>query len=164
MKIHLNKSNLSLTGTLTKLITLMALVLPVLAVPSNKVEVVIAKAPAYPLIVMGTFGPIDRSGTVQVEVQVNKTGVVTLARAFTGHPILRGAAVSAARGWQFNPTEDGVSMRTVTLTFIFTIMPKDTSDENLMPIFTLPYQVEVRQRSRESSASLNQKLRKKRSR
>ena len=44
------------------------------------------------------------TGSVVVEVTVDEGGAVTSARAISGHPLLRDAAVSAARQWQFSPT------------------------------------------------------------
>lgn len=46
---------------------------------------------------------IGIQGTVVVEVTVSETGRVITARAISGHPLLRDAAVAAARGWTFNP-------------------------------------------------------------
>ena len=43
-------------------------------------------------------------GTVSVEVTVDESGNVTSARALSGHPLLKEAAVEAARGWTFKPT------------------------------------------------------------
>ena len=43
-------------------------------------------------------------GTVVVEITVDEQGAVISARAASGHPLLRPAAVSAAREWKFSPT------------------------------------------------------------
>ncbi|MFN2513802.1 MAG: TonB family protein, partial [Pyrinomonadaceae bacterium] len=43
------------------------------------------------------------SGEVRVEVRVNKKGVVVAARALNGHPLLKTAAVQAARKARFSP-------------------------------------------------------------
>src|SRR5688500_5308344 len=40
-------------------------------------------------------------GTVVVEVTIDESGSVTSARAVSGHPLLKEAAVDAARGWTF---------------------------------------------------------------
>ncbi|HEX2489586.1 MAG TPA: TonB family protein, partial [Blastocatellia bacterium] len=54
------------------------------------------------------FPPIAKavraSGSVKVEVTIDKTGKVTSARAVSGHPLLRDSAQAAARQWKFNPT------------------------------------------------------------
>jgi TonB family protein len=43
------------------------------------------------------------SGTVTVEVTVDEEGDVLSARAITGHPLLREAALDAAWDWKFSP-------------------------------------------------------------
>jgi len=61
------------------------------------------------------------SGSVVVEVIVDEAGVVTSARAVSGHPLLKDAAVTAARQWQFSPTTlSGVPTKVIgSLTFNF---------------------------------------------
>lgn len=44
------------------------------------------------------------SGAVVVEITVDETGNVIAAQAISGHPLLKDAAVAAARQWQFAPT------------------------------------------------------------
>lgn len=75
--------------------------------------------PDYPPLAMTA----QVSGAVQVEIVVNEEGTVTSARAVDGHPLLRSAAVEAARQWQFNPTLlEGVPVRVLaTLTFNFSL-------------------------------------------
>jgi TonB family protein len=60
---------------------------------------------------------------VQVRVTINETGEVADASAVDGHPLLRDAAVEAARQWQFKPTELGGTPVKVNgvLTFNFTL-------------------------------------------
>jgi TonB family protein len=56
--------------------------------------------PAYP--------PLARaarvSGRVVVEVTIDASGNVTLAKAISGHPLLKSAALDAARQWRFRPS------------------------------------------------------------
>jgi len=61
------------------------------------------------------------SGSVVVEVTLDEAGVVIEARAISGHPLLKDAAVNAARQWQFTPTLlSGVPVRVIgTLVFNF---------------------------------------------
>ncbi len=61
------------------------------------------------------------TGAVVVEITVNEEGNVVSARAVSGHPLLRDAAVEAARQWQFTPTQlQGEAVKVVgTLTFNF---------------------------------------------
>lgn len=47
---------------------------------------------------------VKASGTVMVQVTVDETGHVVSATAVSGHPLLRGAAVAAARSARFKPT------------------------------------------------------------
>jgi protein TonB len=60
-------------------------------------------------------------GAVVVEVTVSESGSVISARAVSGHPLLRDAAVQAARGWRFSPTQlSGVPVKVIgTITFNF---------------------------------------------
>jgi TonB family protein len=62
-------------------------------------------------------------GEVVVEVTIDEGGNVESARAWRGHPLLRDAAVSAARGWKFKPTVvDGTPVKVVAnLTFNFAL-------------------------------------------
>ncbi|MBC7911990.1 MAG: TonB family protein [Pyrinomonadaceae bacterium] len=56
--------------------------------------------PAYPAAARA----VRASGTVQVQVTINENGSVISASAVSGHPLLREAAVSAARSARFTPT------------------------------------------------------------
>jgi protein TonB len=61
------------------------------------------------------------NGSVIVEVMIDEGGSVIAARAISGHPLLKDAAVNATRQWKFSTTElSGVPVRVVgTLTFNF---------------------------------------------
>jgi TonB family protein len=67
----------------------------------------------------------NASGMVEVRVTISVTGRVTKAVAISGHPLLRDAAVEAARRWEFEPTMvDGNPAETeLVLTFDFTAPP-----------------------------------------
>jgi TonB family protein len=56
--------------------------------------------PAYPPAARA----VKAEGTVAVQVTIGENGEVESARAVSGHPLLRAAAVEAARGAKFNPT------------------------------------------------------------
>src|SRR5262245_54091809 len=73
--------------------------------------------PSYPAIAKAA----NASGSVHVEILVSETGEVLEAHAVGGHPLLRDAAVQAARGWKFKPTEiSGKAVKTRgILTFTF---------------------------------------------
>ena len=57
--------------------------------------------PVYPAIARAA----GAQGRVMVEVTLNEEGKVETARALDGHPLLRQAAVDAARQWEFAPTK-----------------------------------------------------------
>ena len=63
------------------------------------------------------------SGAVVVEVVVDESGNVVSARALSGHPLLREAAVAAARQWKWKPTLlSNVPVQVVgTITFNFAL-------------------------------------------
>jgi TonB family protein len=75
--------------------------------------------PSYPPLAMAA----QVSGAVVVEVLVDEEGNVSSARAVSGHPLLKDAAVEAAREWKFSPTSlDGKAVRVVgTITFNFAL-------------------------------------------
>jgi protein TonB len=74
-----------------------------------------------------TYPPLARvsrtTGTVVVEVVVDESGNVISARDLSGHPLLREAAVYAARQWKWRATLlSGVPVQVVgTITFNFTL-------------------------------------------
>ncbi len=57
--------------------------------------------PPYPAIARSAHA----SGAVQVQVLIDENGNVISARAMSGHPLLQGAAVAAARSSKFTPTK-----------------------------------------------------------
>jgi protein TonB len=56
--------------------------------------------PAYPAAARA----VQASGSVSVQVLIDEGGRVVSASAVSGHPLLRAAAVAAARGARFSPT------------------------------------------------------------
>jgi protein TonB len=62
------------------------------------------------------------SGAVVVEITIDEEGNVISARAMSGHPLLKDAAVAAARSWKFRPTMlSGQAVKVIgTITFNFT--------------------------------------------
>ncbi len=75
--------------------------------------------PAYPPLAKAA----KVSGSVVVEVTLDEEGKVISARALSGHPLLKDAAVAAARAWKFAPTMlEGVPVKVIgTITFNFTL-------------------------------------------
>src|SRR5262249_3153692 len=82
--------------------------------------------PEYPPIAKAA----KASGAVQVMITVNESGDVIDAKAVSGHPLLRDAALQAARQWQFKPTElSGKPVKVQgLLTFNFTLRDEDSSE------------------------------------
>lgn len=67
---------------------------------------------------------IRASGQVQVQVTIDETGNVTSATAVSGHPLLRGASVEAARISKFTPTLLGGRPVRVTGIIIYNFLPR----------------------------------------
>jgi TonB family protein len=74
--------------------------------------------PTYPSVAKAARA----GGAVQVQITVSESGEVTNAQVVSGHPLLRDAALQAAKQWQFKPTElSGKPVKTQgVLTFNFT--------------------------------------------
>src|SRR5437588_4503997 len=75
------------------------------------------------------------SGSVVVEVTIDEAGNVMTARAISGHPLLKDAAVTAARGWKFSPTQlSGTPVKVIgSITFNFHLddaKPADLNDSD----------------------------------
>jgi protein TonB len=72
-----------------------------------------------------TYPPLAKAarvmGSVVVEVTIDENGNVISASAVSGHPLLKDAAVAAARGWKFQPTKlSGQPVKVIgTITFNF---------------------------------------------
>lgn len=75
--------------------------------------------PEYPAVAKAA----GAQGPVQVQVSIDENGNVVTAEAITGHPLLRQAAIDAAKQWQFKPTElSGKPVKIVgTVTFNFVL-------------------------------------------
>jgi protein TonB len=75
--------------------------------------------PPYPPIAKAARA----AGAVQVQVTIGEDGRVIDAAVVSGHPLLRDAALQAARQWTFKPTElSGVPVKVQgVLTFNFTL-------------------------------------------
>ncbi|MEP7338704.1 MAG: marine proteobacterial sortase target protein, partial [Acidobacteriota bacterium] len=82
--------------------------------------------PAYP----STAKAARASGPVQVQIVINEAGNVVAAKAVGGNPLLRAAAVEAAKQWTFQPTQlSGVPVKTQgVLTFNFALTGKTVGD------------------------------------
>ncbi|MBS1788568.1 MAG: energy transducer TonB [Acidobacteria bacterium] len=85
--------------------------------------------PTYPSVAKAA----KASGAVQVQITISEEGKVIDAVAISGHPLLRDAALEAARQWEFKPTElSGKPVKVQsTLTFNFTLAGEEnTSSSN----------------------------------
>jgi protein TonB len=73
--------------------------------------------PSYPAIARQA----RIQGSVQVQIGISETGEVTDVTLLSGHPLLREAALQAARHWLFRPTElNGRPVRAIgVITFNF---------------------------------------------
>src|SRR5262249_29171633 len=79
--------------------------------------------PAYPPLAKAAA----ISGAVVVEITIDESGDVISATAISGHPLLKDAAIQAARGWKFEPTMlQGVPVKVIgTITFNFMMGSED---------------------------------------
>jgi TonB family protein len=88
------------------------------------------------------YPPIARSarasGAVQVQILISETGEVIEATVIAGHPLLRDAALQAARQWVFKPTElSGVAVKVQgVLTFNFSL--NDEAPSSLASVRNIP--------------------------
>ncbi len=98
-----------------------------------------AVAPKYPTLTLA--GRIY--GEVQVRVAIDPRGAVQDVHVISGHPMLREAAVAAAKQWKFEPST--ASKRSTLLTFKFVILPP-TSEVRSETVFLPPTGIEIRQK------------------
>lgn len=81
---------------------------------------------------------------VVVEAIINADGEVISAKTIEASLFDDPTARFAAQRWRFAPTNKETPNREARLTFIFRMMPKETKPEEVLTIFTPPYQIEVR--------------------
>src|SRR5215213_4294124 len=90
--------------------------------------------PAYPAAAKA----VRAAGAVNVQVTIDETGNVISANAVSGHPLLRAAAVEAARASKFSPTRlEGQPVKVTGVIVYNFVMPKPTSraeSERLIPM------------------------------
>jgi TonB family protein len=82
------------------------------------------------------------TGSVVLSVEIGSRGQVEKVEATSGHPLLAGASIEAARHWLFRP---GSVSRKVALTFSFKIYPSEAERGEVVAIFKTPFDVEVRE-------------------
>jgi TonB family protein len=124
---------------LTSLFLVSSLFLSGLFAAESSPAVKLAVAPKYPMLTLeGRIG-----GQVTVRVIIDRTGAVEDATVFKGHPMLREAAVEAARHWKF--AASSAHKRMAILTFNFVVLPED-SEAGSQTIFLPPHGIEIRQK------------------
>ena len=115
------------------------LLLPHVFAGESSPAVKLAVAPKYPTLTLA--GRIY--GEVLVRVTIDRTGAVKGAKVTEGHPMLREAAVYAARQWKFE--KSSVDQRVALLRFNFVLLP-DNSQVQSQTIFLPPAGFEIRQK------------------
>lgn len=110
-------------------------------------RVIVAVAPIYP----STAAVTNTSGEVVIEVTIDKSGKVREARIIEGNSLLKTAKFleRIAKKWEFNESEDKSVERKAKIIFSFRIVPSETLDEDLRPVFFLPNKVEVKSKKQE---------------
>jgi TonB family protein len=103
--------------------------------------VVSAVAPVYP--------PIARAarvtGEVFVDVEIDRDGKVTTAKAVNAHKLLEQAVVEAARRWRFVSEAKDKRERMARLTFSFVMLSeKAPISEGTSVFYPQDYKIEVR--------------------
>ena len=74
---------------------------------------------------------VHAAGTVVVQVLIDESGNVIQATAVSGHPLLRAAAVEAARAATFAPTRlEGKPVRVAGVVTYNFVGPKKESSDN----------------------------------
>lgn len=115
------------------------LVVPQLLAGESSPAVRIAVAPKYPSLTLA--GRIY--GDVTVSVIIDRSGCVEETKVLDGHPMLREAAVLAARQWQF--AKGLLPRRKATLTFRFVLLPEDSQLKS-QTVFLPPTGFEIREK------------------
>lgn len=110
--------------------------------PASSPEIVSSPAPPYPPAAVAALA----SGEVKVDVVIDKEGVVTRARATSGHPLLRPASEASARYWRFAPASGEAAERTAQISFAYRFI-LDTGapfSYEVEPVHITPYKLEIR--------------------
>jgi TonB family protein len=92
---------------------------PPAAAPAGKVVVAAEATSRFQPTFPKAASMAGISGSVGVMVTINEQGNVVEARAMSGPPLLKDAAVSAARKWKFRPSTIGGSPVKTTKTIVF---------------------------------------------
>jgi TonB family protein len=94
--------------------------------------------PAYPAAARA----VNASGAVNVQVTIDESGNVISASAVSGHPLLRAAAVNAARQSKFSPTYlEGQAVKitgVIVYNFVGDAKPQYLTEEKMFVPFGVP--------------------------
>jgi TonB family protein len=117
--------------------------------------------PAYP----ATAKAARAKGAVQVQITVNEGGEVIEARVINGQPMLRDAALQAAKQWRFKATElSGAPVKTQgVLTFNFGPGKNATSGETIpmTPLTEEQFRQQLRAKTHPAIAAVIERLKNK---
>lgn len=114
---------------------------------SAQPRVITAVAPLFPFELTLIN---HNSASVQIEVRINPAGevidanTVSRARLEVEHDVDK--PLHAARLWRFSSVSKDSPRRVAVIVFNFQLVAKDGSEEDLMPIFKPPYEIDVRSR------------------
>jgi hypothetical protein len=78
-------------------------------------------------------------------------GKVIEADVLYGHPLLWRTAGDAARGWTFDPAEEGSGLRREVLRFVFRILPFEVPEKKLKAVWSSRTDIEIRAHPSEPS-------------
>ena len=101
----------------------------------KKSQVVKFAAPKYPAAARA----VRASGTVDVNLKIDKIGKVISAEAVSGHPLLRKACELAAKEWVFS-SNSTLEIREIKITFLLRVGAKNKKDKIR---FKKPYTLEL---------------------
>ena len=131
-----------------KSITLIGCLSTVLFLLFVKLQAQVSIPPTVVTAVAPGFDGFDAGrelvNSINVEVKINASGDVTTVKTVSFTLFSAIEAETAAKQWKFAAAGNGAQERTAQLTFVFRMMPKETPFERLTPIFTPPYEIEVR--------------------
>lgn len=102
---------------------------PVTGLPANAAvlngKAISLPKPAYPPAARA----VRAGGTVSVQLTIDEDGNVSSAAAVSGHPLLRAAAVAAAREAKFSPTTDGGKPVPVKGVVVYNFVPPEPKEQ-----------------------------------
>ena len=101
----------------------------------KKPKVIKYIAPKYPAAAQA----VRASGTVDINLKIDKDGKVFSVDATSGHPLLRKACAVAAKGWLFS-SDTVLETREIKITFLLRVGDRNNKDKVK---FKKPYTLEL---------------------